>query len=255
MTATDDHVLITGASSGIGRDIAVRMSKTHSVVLHGRDQSRLEATLALCNEGKHRLWQFDLADVAGIKASLGSVVGPDGVRISKFVHSAGVAHVSSARLLKADAALHSLNVNALSAMEIVSLLLRKPINDGRLRSVVFLSSIWGHFGAAGHVAYSASKGALDAAMRTYAVELAPLVRFNSIALGAVDTPMAQASLADAGIHAKLERAYPLGLGEPSDAAAACAFLLSDEARWITGQVMFVDGGRTAQMSSNSQQQE
>ena len=251
MTATDGHVLITGASSGIGREIAVRMSKTHAVVAHGRDRSRLEATLALCDVGDHRLWQFDLADVAGIKSSLGSVVGPDGARISKFVHCAGVAHVSSgAGLMRSEAVLHSMNVNVLSAMEIVSLLLRKPMNDGRLRSVVFVSSIWGHFGAAGHAAYSVSKGALDAAMKTFAVELAPRVRFNSIALGAVDTPMAQASLADTGISVNLQRSYPLGLGEPSDAAAACSFLLSDQARWITGQVMFVDGGRTAQMSNN-----
>ena len=140
------------------------------------------------------------------------------------------------------------SVNTISALEICSTLLKKN-NQSALKSIVFLSSIWGSFGSIGHTAYSASKGALDSAMRSLAVELAPTIRVNSLALGAIDTPMANVSLSDPVIRAHAEKNYPLGIGSTENVASVCEFLLSDSAKWITGQVLFVDGGRTAHMSN------
>jgi NAD(P)-dependent dehydrogenase (short-subunit alcohol dehydrogenase family) len=143
----------------------------------------------------------------------------------------------------------AMNVNAISAFEICSSLLRKNINQAALQRVVFVSSIWSRFGSTGHTIYSATKGALDAGMRSMAVELAPEVRVNSIALGAIETPMAVSALADDAIRKHSQENYPLGIGTTRDAADACEFLLSDSARWITGQTIVVDGGRTSHMSN------
>ncbi|MCU1361826.1 MAG: hypothetical protein JWN99_3115, partial [Ilumatobacteraceae bacterium] len=81
------------------------------------------------------------------------------------------------------------------------------------------------------------------------VELAPAVRVNSIALGAVETPMAASALAHPTIRERIEADYPLGLGTPEQVVRAVEFLLSEDASWITGQVMVVDGGRTSHMSN------
>jgi NAD(P)-dependent dehydrogenase (short-subunit alcohol dehydrogenase family) len=139
-------------------------------------------------------------------------------------------------------------VNYVAAQQIIATLLKKRVNPGRLRSVVVISSIWSQFGARGHSLYCASKAALDGMVRALAVELAPDVRVNSVLPGAVRTPMAEAALADPRIVEGLRQNYPLGLGQPADVAAAVEFLMSEDARWITGQQFVVDGGRTVNMS-------
>jgi NAD(P)-dependent dehydrogenase (short-subunit alcohol dehydrogenase family) len=139
-------------------------------------------------------------------------------------------------------------VNVLSAAEIVRTLLGKRRNGAGLRDVVFISSIWARFGARGHAAYCASKAALDGLMRAMAVELAPAVRVNAVLPGAMATAMAATAMADPEIVARFRQDYPLGLGVPEDVAHAVAFLLSPEARWITGSEFTIDGGRTANMS-------
>ena len=240
--------LITGASSGIGREIAIKLSATRSVVIHGRNQSRLDETLSMCRPGNHKVWKFDLENVVALKSSLNEVCGEKGFVVSEFIHCAGIPAVGGARLMSAAQIQKVFSVNTISALEICSTLLKKN-NQSALKSIVFLSSIWGSFGSIGHTAYSASKGALDSAMRSLAVELAPTIRVNSLALGAIDTPMANVSLSDPVIRAHAEKNYPLGIGSTENVASVCEFLLSDSAKWITGQVLFVDGGRTAHMSN------
>jgi len=144
--------------------------------------------------------------------------------------------------------LESLNVNYVAAQQIISTLIKKRANPVPLRSVVVISSIWSQFGARGHSLYCASKAALDGMVRALALELAPEVRINSVLPGAVQTPMAEAALADPAIAGQLRRTYPLGIGQPGDIAGAVEFLLSTDARWITGQSFVVDGGRTVNMS-------
>ena len=114
--------------------------------------------------------------------------------------------------------------------------------------MVVISSIWSQFGARGHSLYCASKAAVDGMMRALAVELAPDVRVNSVLPGAVRTPMGEAALTDPEIVEGLRQNYPLGIGQPGDVAAAVEFLMSEDARWITGQQFVVDGGRTINMS-------
>jgi NAD(P)-dependent dehydrogenase (short-subunit alcohol dehydrogenase family) len=243
------HALVTGASSGIGRATAVRLSAERRLILHGRDRDRLEETRRLCRDpDAHTVWAYDLEAVEGIGASLGPLLAESGRAVDAFVHCAGMVTVLPMKSVDHAAALRIMRVNCLSAMEIVHLLLKKKLNSQKLASVVFISSIWSRHGARAHAAYCATKAALDGLMRALAVELAPSVRVNSILPGAIETTMAAEGLADPEIRAKMLRDYPLGLGRPEDVARAVAFLLSDEARWITGLEMTVDGGRTANMS-------
>ena len=240
--------LVTGASSGIGREIAIRLSASRSLVIHGRDQDRLEETLSLCSPGNHHLWGFDLEKVADIRSSLVTLCADNNFNISEFVHCAGIPSVSAARMMSVAQIQRVFNINTISALEICAVLLRRN-NRSALKNVVFVSSILGSYGSSGHTVYSATKGALDSAMKSLAVELAPATRVNSLSLGAVNTPMASVALADPEIQAHTEKNYPLGIGTTDDVAALCEFILSDAAKWITGQVIVADGGRTAHMSN------
>lgn len=241
--------LVTGASSGIGRAVAISLSRSGAVVLQGRDPDRLEAARAECTGEGHVLWERDFADADGVGLDLARLLAAHSTQVSRVVHCAGMVAVGPARLIDHRRVHEAMNVNVISALAIVAQLLKRPVNGTALRSVVFISSIWGQFGSAGHTVYSATKGALDAAMKSLAVELAPAVRVNSIALGAVETPMAARALADPMIRERIEADYPLGLGSPEQVVRAVEFLLSEDASWITGQVMVVDGGRTSHMSN------
>jgi NAD(P)-dependent dehydrogenase (short-subunit alcohol dehydrogenase family) len=242
------YTLITGASSGIGRAIAVRLSGSRSLILHGRDLARLEETRRLCLGADHVLWTCDLAAVETISTGLATVLSERGLAVECFIHSAGMVTILPARSNTWQAAQKILTVNFISATQIVSVLAQKKAQREKLASVLFISSISSRFGARHHSLYSASKGALDAFMRCLAVELAPATRVNSLLLGMVQTKMAEMALADPEIRANLQRDYPLGLGTPADAAEAAAFLVSEKARWITGQEIIVDGGRTVNIS-------
>ena len=246
--------LVTGASSGIGRQTAIRLSATRCLLLAGRNTAELDRARQQCaNPDAHRLWAIDLARPADIAASLRAVTEQTGTAaptpIDGFVHCAGVLTVRPLRLTTLDETTVVMNVNFVSAVEITRHLVSQRLNGQSLRSIVFVSSIASQFGAKGHAVYSASKGALDALMRSLAVELAPRVRVNSVLPGAVPTPMTTAVMQDPGLVERLQAQYPLGLGSPDDVAAAIEFLMSDSARWITGQQLKVDGGRTTDITA------
>lgn len=227
----------------------MRLSAAGPVLLHGRDAARLEETRRLCvNSDSHHIWACDLGDVEQIEARLLAVLQAQRMQISHFVHCAGALHVGPLRLLERSSITQSMNVNFLSAVEITRLLVRKKINEKALCGVVFVSSTASKFGAKGFGIYCASKSALDGYMRALAVELAPNVRVNSVLPGAVRTAMTEHIFADSDVVQRMNRDYPLGVGEQSDIAAAIEFLLSDAARWITGQQLVVDGGRTVNIT-------
>src|SRR5208282_5078272 len=230
-----------------GRATAVRLSGERPLILHGRNLARLEETRSLCaSSDRHVVWPFDLQELPAIAGSLTSLLAER--RVDAFVHCAGAVTLLPMRSMDYQAAQTTMNVNFFSAAEIVHLLLRKKINEQKLTNVVFISSIFSRFGARGHAAYCASKAALDGLMRVLAVELAPGVRVNSILPGAMKTSMSEGAFSDPEIVEKLQRDYPLGMGDPNDVADAVAFVLSSSARWLTGQQIAVDGGRTANMS-------
>ena len=243
MPEASECTLVSGASSPLGRAIAVRLSRSRRLILHGRNADALQQTRAACElPERHAIWNCDLAQSGGIEQSLSKFLRGQSLAVDGFVHCAGVARLSPMRLLDAAAIEETMRVNFTSSAVITSLLLRKSVNAARLKAVVFISSVSSQFGVKGFNIYSASKGALDALMKSLAVELAPAVRVNSVLPGALST--GGLGSGDAALAEKVSTAAPLGPGQPDDVAGAVEFLLSDNARWITGQQIVVDGGFT-----------
>jgi len=236
--------LITGASSAIGAGIAARLSRRRRLILSGRNEVKLEAARAACHSpDNHTLWRYDLDAIEALQESLEAFLRVQGLPVAGFVHCAGVTSLSAARTLSYDRLKKTMDVNFASAALIASSLIKKRTNGDALRGVVFVSSIFSRLGVKGQSLYCASKAALDGLMRGLAVELAPRTRVNSVLPGAVPSAMAAEAFANEQIAALLKKNYPLGPGTPDAIAAAVEFLLSDEASWITGQELVVDGGR------------
>lgn len=247
----DNHcTLITGSSSGIGREIAKGLSRDRRLILNGRDEKRLDETRQACSSPEHHLvWPQALDRVADIQQSLNEFLTRHQVRVSNYVHCAGALKVLPLRSIEIDLALEVLHTNFTSAFALMHVLVKKKVNDQKLRSVVFISSIASQFGAKGFSIYAASKGALDALMKSLAVELAPDVRVNSVLPGAIRTEMTRSIFAKPEVEERFRRDYPLGVGEADDIVHIVEFLLSERARWITGQQVIVDGGRTVNITA------
>lgn len=237
--------LITGASSGIGAGIARSIAAQRNLILSGRDAERLEEVRRGCERPEsHLTLRYDLSDVAGIEGVLVDFLSRHDCRIESFIHSAGIVKILPVRMADYATALEVMNTNLFSALEIVRILSKKRVNQTNLKTVTFISSAASKLGEKGNSMYAASKGAIDSLTRSLAVELAPDVRVNAVLPGLVRTSMASSTLNDSEHLAEISKKYPLGLGEVADVAALVKFLVSDEARWITGQHLIVDGGRT-----------
>ena len=244
MMMEKEYILITGASSGMGEDMAVSFSEKYNIILCGRDSERLNGVKKKCAEGKHIVWQYDLSNADDVESSLTELIKSKEINVSFFVHCAGYMKMIPIKMLKKDVFEDAYHVNIVSAALIVKTLMIKKINQGALKSVVFISSNISNFGAKAFSVYSSTKAGLDGLMRSLAVELAPNVRVNSVLPGGVRTRMTENMYQDEELISRMAATYPLGLGNVSDISQAVRFLLSDDARWITGQQLTVDGGRT-----------
>lgn len=238
-------ILVTGASSGIGRQCAIDCSKMGATVIAvGRDQERLGRVVDEMG-GSGFSYSFDLNDLDGIKDLISAIVDKFG-KLDGFIHAAGIEVTNPVKLSKPDDFESLYKVNCLSAFEIVKNLCGiKTFNKGG--SIVLISSISGVIARKGLCAYSASKGALMSAARVMALEMAPReVRVNTISPGTILTPMMQKALDTMNEEDRRKRidGFPLGLGKTSDISNACIYLLSDASRWVTGQNIIVDGGYT-----------
>ena len=240
--------IVTGASSGIGLATAILFSQLGAkLVLVARSAERLAAARAQLAGAEHWVEPFDFSapgDTAGFVKAIAARTGP----LSGIVHCAGVQLIRPLRLL-AEADLDAImKVNVTAALMLAKGLRVKGVH-AKGASVVFVSSVMGEVGAAGRTAYCASKSALTAMTKALALELAPEdIRVNCVAPGFVRTAMLEQSEATVGPEqmAAVEKAHPLGFGEPRDVANAVAFLVADTGRWVTGTTLVVDGGYTAQ---------
>jgi NAD(P)-dependent dehydrogenase (short-subunit alcohol dehydrogenase family) len=243
------RVVVTGASSGIGRAIAIEISRRGgAVVLMGRDQGRLAETESMLCEKAADVVSLDLRDPGTIAAAVKGIVTKCG-RIYGLCHCAGVVETLPLNAITQAGLQTLLNVNLVAGLELAKAVSRRDAMTEEGGSILFISSIYASVGMAGQIGYSASKGALIAAARAMAVELARRrIRVNTISPGLVHTELADQALRelDPEKTKKLEEAHPLGSGTPQDVAKAAAYLLAPESKWITGTDLILDGGYTAQ---------
>lgn len=237
--------LVTGATSGIGRDIVYRLQEDTRLIIHGRDLQKLQNIQSeLKNPNDHLIWNHDLVNIANVEQSISELLALNDVTVDQFVHSAGIMQLKPLKMLNYLDFSEIFNINVVSAALIVKSLTSQKINAGNLRSAVFISSNLSGLGAKALSSYGASKSALDGLMACLSVELAPKARVNSVLPGAIYTAMTSSILEDEEKKNRMEAAYPLGLGQTSDISDIVTFLLSEKSRWITGQKFLVDGGRS-----------
>ena len=247
MQMTGRRVLVTGASSGLGRAVAVLLTELDcKVVLCARDVARLaEARQALAGEG-HAVEIFDLSDVDAIPGWMKTVAERHGP-LDGLVHSAGVLTTKPLKLLGAGDWEKAMRVNVVAGSALAKGFRQRGVYAGA-GSIVYLSSVMGLVGQPGQSLYSATKGALVAMTRSLALELArENIRVNCVAPAVVMAGMSEQLQQNVTPEqfAQITATHPLGLGLAEDVANAAAFLLADTGRWITGTTLVVDGGYTA----------
>ncbi|MEK4513070.1 SDR family oxidoreductase [Paenibacillus anaericanus] len=249
---SDKTILLTGASSGIGKQIAETLSKQGArLILVGRHQDTLDETKGYLNVNlnqNHIVENFDLEHVDEIPGWMKEIVSKHNVNIDGIVHSAGIQTTSPIRTMKISEIEKMMSLNLYSGLALLKGLSNKKVNSSG-GSFVFISSIMGVVGQPGIVGYSASKGAINSAVKSSALELARHgIRVNSICPGFIPTKMMDqwSKLVTLEKRKETENQYPLGFGTPTDVAYAAVYLLSEAARWVTGTSMVIDGGYSCQ---------
>ncbi|MCJ1805903.1 SDR family NAD(P)-dependent oxidoreductase [Flavobacterium covae] len=243
-------ILLTGASSGIGQKIAIKLSEKYNIILSGRNIDKLSKIKSLLHpDCISYLLELDLNNIDTLEGTIKCFLEEKKLVVQKFVHCAGFMKMVPLKLTSIDLLKETFNTNVFSASIIVKLLMNKKYNQSALDNVVFISSNISNRGAKAMSTYGASKSAIDGLMMNFAVELAPKIRVNSVLPGAVMTEMTKEIFENKEVEARMNQQYPLGIGEGEDIAQAVLFLLSEDSRWITGQQLTVDGGRSVNISS------
>jgi NAD(P)-dependent dehydrogenase (short-subunit alcohol dehydrogenase family) len=240
---TGKNILITGASSGIGRAIAVAAAEAGAfVILVARNKDRLQETAALCGKNTVAV-PYDISiEQDKLPRFVMNLAKEYGV-FSGFVHSAGVAIQQPLKTIRSSIMLETFSLNCVSAVMLVKGLTAYGVCSENGVSVVLLSSVSGLVGVPGQLGYCASKAALELAAKTMALELIQQkFRVNTIAPATIRTPMTENMTEGADFHYK----HPLGIGNVEDVAAGAIYLLSDASKYVTGTTLTIDGGYCAQ---------
>lgn len=242
-TLEKKHILVTGASSGIGRSIAIECSRMGaSLVLTARNKDRLEETLRMCESGNHVIFEADLTDATAVETLVNEASELDGV-----VLCSGKGATAPFVFSTKEKFMDVFDTNFFAPVELLRLLSKKKkIKQGG--AVVFIVSIGGlsKF-SMGNSMYGASKASLNSMIHFCALELAAKkIRVNGICPGMVDTPLIHSGTITDEQHAKDIENYPLKrYGNPEDIAYGAVYLLSDAASWVTGHALVIDGGITS----------
>lgn len=237
-------VLVTGASSGIGRATAIECSKIGAkVIATGRNEERLEETFGQLQGDGHLWFAADLNDDTRFQGLTEAIPEIDGIALC-----AGIVKMLPFQFIEMDDLQPLMQTNFYAPVMLTQNLVKsKKLKKGS--SIVFVSSIVGTKTAqVGNSMYSASKGALTAMARHMALDLAKKkIRVNCVLPGTVNTPMIRTDNATEEILSEQERLIPLKrFGRPEDVAHAIIYLLSGASEWVTGTELIVDGGFTLQ---------
>lgn len=243
-----ENVIITGAGSGIGRALARRLAvQGHSLILVDRRAEALDTLRQEISGGNH-LWLTADTTSSESVSEMFSQVKKEERLLTGLVHCAGIHWLRPIQLTTPEQLQEMMASHVSSSLHLLREGIAQRIFDKAGASVVLMSSAAALQGGPGSFAYAAAKGALISAARVAAMEFARRsIRVNVIAPGVVETPQSRAFMEQLPTEQQdaIRRDHPLGLGQPEDVAAAADFLLSRDARWITGTTLVVDGGLTA----------
>lgn len=240
-------ILITGASSGIGREIAKQAASAGArILLSGRDKERLYNVATECGTLAVSC-PYDLNDIEGIPAFVRKISKEYGP-LAGLVHSAGVEQIIPLQGLQSQNLFDIFQINVVAGIMLLKGMATRRCHTDT-SSAVFLSSVAGRVGKPGLTGYSISKGAIEQAVKVLALELLPHhIRVNAVAPAMIRTPMVEKLWNTLSEHEQgnIIREHPGGIGFPEDVAAAVIYLLSDASKFVTGTSILVDGGYCAQ---------
>ena len=228
--------IITGAAQGIGKQIAEQCVADGAIV-YACDRQEF----ATSNEHIHPI-VMDITDAASVKAAFMQIFKTEG-KIDCLVNNAGIVYNRKIGMITRDETERMFLVNVIAVLELIQLVSRLMARNGG-GSIVNIASVTAVLGSPGQVAYSATKGAIISMTKSAAKELATQnIRVNAVAPGIVKTErFAELYESDGDkIDARIQRIALGRLGTPEDVAHACAFLASDRANYISGQILGVDG--------------
>lgn len=235
-------IAVTGASSGIGREVAVLASSLGAeLVLTGRNKKNLDETVSLLEGNNHIFFCGDLSTEKGVEAFVEFCPEINGI-----VHSAGIVLPVPLKFIKQKHLQEVFSINTFSSILITTNLVAKNKIKNK-SSLVFISSVSTSHPYFGGSIYVASKAALEAFSKNAALELSnKQIRSNVVSPALVKTNIFTETMKSSSEEElkKYELQYPLGFGETTDVASAIVFFLSDSSKWITGQNITLDGGLT-----------
>jgi NAD(P)-dependent dehydrogenase (short-subunit alcohol dehydrogenase family) len=234
-------ILVTGASSGIGRSVSEMLAhQGATVIMTARNEARLEATLQSLPQGNHKYFSADLTSDEAITELVTLLPALDGI-----ILNAGMVKTVPVPFIKRDDLDYMFDLMLHSSILLLQQLLKsKKLTPGA--SVCFISSVASQKITIGNAIYSAAKGALNSFAKSLALELAPKkIRVNAILPGMVQTGILESgSISEEQLQAHLKN-YPLGrFGQPEDIAGLTVYLMADVSQWMTGSLLTLDGGYT-----------
>ena len=237
------YTLITGATSDIGKQICATLDTAgHSLLMTDLDEGALlEARFGLQHPEKHHVLPLDLSEVEQAEGFLSDYLVKEGLQVANAVFAAGIFAVKPLKLANYAFVKKNFDIALFSIFSISRVLISKKVNADSLRGIVMISSVSAIMGTKGYVVYGAVKASMLGLMKSLAAELAPRVRVNAVLPGGIRT---QTTNFMYEMQEAPNPRYLLGDGEKTDISNMVEFLLSDKARWITGQEFIVDGGLT-----------
>ncbi|CAN5244173.1 SDR family oxidoreductase [soil metagenome] len=235
-----DTILIYGGSGGIGSAIA-RELKARGLGVHlvGRDRAKLETVASQIGAG------FTVGDVTGGVFAAATQAASQGGALKGLVYAVGTINLKPVARLSEDDFLKDFNINAVGAVKAIQAALPHLKQAEGTAGIVLFSTVAVAQGFAAHASVAMAKGAIEGLTLALAAELAPRIRVNCIAPSLTRTPLAAALTGNEAMAKAIAELHPLQrLGEPRDIAPLAALLASDDASWITGQIIGIDCGRS-----------